>query len=191
MNRIVSAILGSLLAAGCATQAAPQKTSLRPDANAGTGHVRLCDERVDYALRPADATAPDRPFYGVWKGDVMFGGYSGTMCVGLVVQEIRQGKANNMWVWNLGEGRDMTNMQGMGKVNWWGRMQDGRMILDDDKPYRGNFYAFEFDPPNARGELRGKYKVVDAAGGASAVYPVVMYRYPVPVPAAPTAVASN
>jgi hypothetical protein len=192
MKRMSCAILGSLLAAACSMQGAPQKTSLQADAR----HVRLCDERVAYDIKPSDTAAPqDRPYYGVWKGDVMLGVSSGTMCVGLVVQEIRQGKADNWWVWNLGAGQDMTNFQGMGKANWWGRMEGGRMILDSDQPLRGNFYVFELGPPDAKGAIHGKYKVVDAASGRSDAYPVVLHRYPTPAatpaPNVPSAATSN
>ena len=190
MKRMSCAILGSLLAVACSTQDAPQKTSLQAEAR----HVRLCDERVDYDIKPSHAAAPqDRPYYGVWKGDVMLGGSSGTMCVGLVVQEIRQGKANNWWVWNLGDGHDMTNFQGMGKANWWGRMDGGRMVLDSDQPWLDNFYSFEFAPPDAKGTIHGKFKVESTNRARKAAYPVVLYRYPTPgAPAtgAP-AVASN
>jgi hypothetical protein len=190
MKRMSCAILGSLLAAACSTQDAPQKTSLQADAR----HVRLCDERVDYDIKPSHAAAPqDQPYYGVWKGDVMLGGSSGTMCVGLVVQEIRHGKADNWWVWNLGDGQDMTNFQGMGKANWWGRMDGGRMVLDSDQPWLDNFYSFEFAPPDAKGTIHGKFKVESTNRARKAAYPVVLYRYPTPgAPAtgAP-AVASN
>lgn len=172
-------------------QAAPENiSSLRAD----TSRVRLCDERVDYAIKssPEAARPQERPYYGVWKGDVILGGSSGTMCVGMIVQEIRKGRADNLWVWNLGDGRDMTNFQGMGKVNWWGRMDGGRMILDSDKPWLGNFYAFEFGPPNDKGELHGKFRVESADRSLSAAYPVVMYRYPSRASTAPsTAAASN
>ncbi|WP_300781176.1 hypothetical protein [Enhydrobacter sp.] len=188
MNRIALAILGSLLAAGCATQAEPQKTSLQPDAK----HIRLCDQRVAYAIKPSDAARPeDRPYYGIWKGDVMLGGSSGTMCVAMVVQDIRQGKADNWWVWNLGDGQDMTNFQGMGVANWWGRMEGGRMFLDSDQPYLDNLYGFEFGPPDARGEIRGKFKVESTDRARKAAYPVVLYRYPTPAPTAAPSVAAK
>lgn len=188
MNRITCAIVGSLLAAGCSMHGAPEKASLQANAN----HVRLCDERVAFEVKPSDSAQPkDRPYYGIWKGEVPLGGSTGTMCVGLVVQDIQQGKANNWWVWNLGAGQDLNNFQGMGTANWWGRMDGGRMFLESDQPYLGNVYSYEFSPPDAKGELRGKFKVESMNRARKAAYPFVMYRYPTPVPASATSIASK
>lgn len=193
MNRIAQAIIGSLLAAGCSMQGAPDKTSLQPmSLKGGASHVRLCDERVAFEVKPSSGTRPeDRSYYGVWKGEVPLGGSTGTMCVGLVVQDIQQGKANNWWVWNLGTGQDMTNFQGMGVANWWGRMDGDRMFLDSDQPYLGNVYSYEFSPPNAKGELHGKFKVESTDRTRKAAYPFVMYRNPSPALAAAPNIASK
>lgn len=188
MKRISCAIFGSLLAAACSTQGTPEKTSLQAKAN----HVRLCDERVAYDIRPAAAARPeDRPYYGIWKGEVMLGVSSATMCVGLVVQDIQQGKANNWWTWNLGAGQDISNFQGMGSANWWGRIEGGRMILDSDQPYNNNFYSYELSPPDAKGEIHGKFMVESADHKRKDAYPLVLYRYPAPASMSAPAVASK
>jgi hypothetical protein len=188
MKRISSAIAGSLLAAACSMQGAPEKTSLQAKAN----HVRLCDERIDYDIKSSAAARPeDRPYYGIWKGEVFLGVSSATMCVGMVVQEIQQGKANNRWAWNLAAGQDITNFQGMGNANWWGRMEGGRMILDSDQPYNNNFYSYELSPPDAKGEIHGKFKVESKDRTRKDAYPVVLYRYPAPSSTSAPSIASK
>jgi hypothetical protein len=85
----------------------------------------------------------------------------------------------------------MTNFQGMGTANWWGRMDGDRMFLDSDQPYLGNVYSYEFNPPDAKGELHGKFKVESTNRARKAAYPFVMYRYPTPAPTSATSVASK
>jgi hypothetical protein len=153
-------------------------------------HTRVCDVAVDYQYHSDRTDLP--PMYakaqaewkGSWKGMVNLGGYSGKMCVSMIVQDVLpNGLVNTMWVWNLAAGDDMNmvNFQGMGSTNWWGHIEKGHIVLDPDKPYHDMLYVFNLGVP-VNGKGTGKFHMSNVAGDRKDWYPIEFWKTGASVP---------